>query len=118
MFERLKKCHPEAIEKIIPIAGELVIDNLGISGEDRKILINEINLVFHMAATLKLEGTLKDAINMNTAGTLRLLELCKEMKKLEALIHLSTAFCNCDIQHMGEKVGQKILLRHSLTLCF
>lgn len=104
MFERLKKCHPKSIEKIIPISGELVTNGLGISEEDRKILINEVNVVFHMAATLKLEGTLKDAINMNTAGTSRLLELCKEMKNLDTLIHLSTAFCNCDIHHMEEKV--------------
>lgn len=104
MFERVRKTQPNAINKIIPIEGELVTDNLGICSEDHQQLIEEVSVVFHMAATLRLEGTLKDAINMNTAGTLRVLQLCKEMKKLDAVVHLSTAFCNCDIQHMKEKV--------------
>jgi Male sterility protein len=52
--------------------------------------------VFHCAATLRLEAKLKDAIDMNTSGTRRMLDFCKTMKKLDVLLHLSTAFCNCD----------------------
>lgn len=57
-----------------------------------------------MAATLKLEGNLRDAIDMNLMGTQRALNVAKEMKQLEAFVHLSTAFCNCDQEVMYEKV--------------
>lgn len=104
MFQRLRTQYPDAIKKVVPINGDLITEALGISSQDRSLVTREVNVVFHMAATLKLEGTLKDAIDMNTAGTQRVIELCKEMKNLQALVHLSTAFCNCDIEVMKEEV--------------
>lgn len=77
---------------------------LGLSGESLKHVTENTNIVFHMAATLKLEGNLRDAIDMNLLGTRRALNVAKEMKQLEAFIHLSTAFCNCDQDVMYEKV--------------
>lgn len=81
----------------------LIID-LGLSGENLKYVTDNTNIVFHMAATLKLEGNLKDAIDMNTTGTRRALDISKQMKGLEAFVHVSTAFCNCDQEVMYEKV--------------
>lgn len=49
-----------------------------------------------MAATLKLEANLKDAIQFNTTGTKRVLDIARKIKNLEILLHLSTAFCCCD----------------------
>lgn len=55
-------------------------------------------MVIHMAATLRLEAALKDAIIQNTLGTKRVLELCKKMKKIEAsfvLIKLNYLTVQC-----------------------
>lgn len=41
---------------------------------------------------------------MNLNGTRRVLDLCNEMPKLRQMVHLSTAFCNCDQNEMGEQV--------------
>lgn len=41
---------------------------------------------------------------MNTTGTKRVLDVCREMKNLEAFLHLSTAFCYCDQEVLLEKV--------------
>lgn len=41
---------------------------------------------------------------MNTTGTKRVLDVCRNMKQLKALIHLSTAFCYCDQEVLLEKV--------------
>lgn len=57
-----------------------------------------------MAATLKLEANLKEAIDMNLAGTRRVIELCLEMPNLISVVHLSTAFCYCDQEVLLEKV--------------
>lgn len=36
-------------------------------------------------------------------GTKKILDLVKEMKHLEAFIHLSTAFCHVDQEELGER---------------
>lgn len=41
---------------------------------------------------------------MNTTGTKRILDVCKKMTKLQAFLHLSTAFCYCDQEVLLEKV--------------
>lgn len=67
-------------------------------------LCNKVNIVFHCAATLRLEANLKDAIEMNLAGTKRVIELCRKLKNLQSMVHLSTAFCYCDQEVLLEKV--------------
>lgn len=63
-----------------------------------------MSIVFHFAASLRLEAPLKEGLEMNTKGTLRVLNMAKNMKKLVAFIHLSTAFCYPDYERMAEKV--------------
>ncbi|GBP52562.1 Putative fatty acyl-CoA reductase CG5065 [Eumeta japonica] len=63
-----------------------------------------VSVVFHFAATLKLEAPLKVGLEMNTRGTQRVLEVVKGMKNLAAFIHLSTAFCYPDYVRLEEKV--------------
>lgn len=69
---------------------------LGLSTENMKELIENTNIIFHMAATLRLEANLKDAIQFNTTGTKRVLNIARKMTQLDILLHLSTAFCCCD----------------------
>lgn len=38
---------------------------------------------------------LKTAIDINVKGTKDLLDLCKRMSRLRAVIHVSTAYSNC-----------------------
>lgn len=104
MFQRLRKTYPDSIKKIVPLYGDIVSDNLGLTVTSKARLHAEVSVVFHCAATLKLEANLKDSIDQNTGGTLRVLNLCKEMKQLEAFVHLSTAFCCCDVHDLQEKV--------------
>lgn len=84
--------------------GDITNEMLGLSEENLKYVADNTNIVFHMAATLKLEGNLTDAVNMNLAGTRRAMDVARKMKNLEAFVHLSTAFCNCDQEIMYEKV--------------
>lgn len=104
VFERLRTKDPEAIKKIIPVAGDLHSDNLGLSESDLNTLTNDVSVVFHMAATLKLEATLKDAVEHNTVGVVALLDLAKKLKKLEVFCHFSTAYCSPDLEKFEERV--------------
>ncbi|XP_012269817.2 putative fatty acyl-CoA reductase CG5065 [Athalia rosae] len=104
MFHRLRKEKPEMMKKLVPMQGDVTLDKLGLDTAQRKTLADEVSVVFHCAATLRLEAKLKDAIEMNTAGTQRVLELCRMMKGLKIMIHLSTAFCHVDQEELGERV--------------
>lgn len=84
------------------------MEGLGISAEDRRKLVENVSIVFHFAATLRLEAELKDSIEMNTGGTLRVLTLAREIKNLKAFVHLSTAFCSADIAEFEERVTSLI----------
>lgn len=105
MFERLKNTQSDAIKKVFPLIGDVNTDNLGLNSSDIDKLENEVNLVFHMAASLRLEANLKDALEHNTRGTVRVIELCRKMKNLEAFLHFSTAFCSADISIFEERVS-------------
>lgn len=78
--------------------------NLGLSEEHLKLVASETHIAFHLAATLKLEATLKPAVEMNLLGTKHFIDVCKMMKNLVSACHLSTAFCNGDQTFMEEKV--------------
>lgn len=77
---------------------------LGLSSEARRVLCERTTIVFHMAATLKLEANLKEAIDMNLGGTRRVIQLCHDMPNVRSVVHLSTAFCYCDQEVLLEKV--------------
>lgn len=106
IFNKLWNENPKLLQKVVAVTGDVGNENLGLSTESKQKLIEEVTVVFHVAATLKLDANLKDAINMNTEGTWRLLQLCCDMKNLVAFVHTSTAYCHCDIPIMEERVYQ------------
>jgi fatty acyl-CoA reductase len=89
-----------------------------------------VNIIFNSAATIKFDETVKLAVQMNVGGVKSILDLAKEMKHLEALVHVSTAYVNfvdnysreepfrADIEparllKMAESMDTKLM--HSLT---
>ncbi|CAG2066379.1 unnamed protein product, partial [Timema podura] len=83
LFHRVHKERPHAFEKVVLVNGDVTMDDLGLSSEDRTLLEKEVTVVFHGAATLRLEAILKDAVEMNLNGTWRILQLCKKMSRLK-----------------------------------
>ncbi|XP_075211573.1 putative fatty acyl-CoA reductase CG5065 isoform X1 [Lycorma delicatula] len=103
-FSKLKTNDPLVLNKIIPISGDVSQPKLGISIDDQKVLYETVSVVFHLAATVKFDETLKDSVSINVLGTQRLIELCHSMTHLVALIHVSTAFSNCDRGEVTEVI--------------
>lgn len=96
MFKRINEEKPDVLKKIVPVFGDITQVNFGLSEEHLAKVVAESELVFHMAASLKLEATLKPNIEMNLLGTKHAIDICKMMPKLMLMVHLSTAFCTCD----------------------
>ena len=95
---------PEVLKKIFPVFGEITKPNFDLSPENLKRVTETTQIVFHLAASLKLEATLKTNVIMNLIGTRNTLDLVKQMSNLIYMVHLSTAFCNVEPEIADEKV--------------
>ncbi|RZF42062.1 hypothetical protein LSTR_LSTR006655 [Laodelphax striatellus] len=104
LFDKLRKERQSDLSKIVPILGDITEPELGISVADQILLEKTVSVVFHSAATVKFDEALKLSVTINMLGTKRLIELCHKMTNLEALIHVSTAYCNCDRDEVDEEI--------------
>ena len=86
IFKCFETENPEIMNKVRAIAGDVCEKQLGLSEEDERTLIHSVDIVFHVAALVKFNGSLKDAINMNVEGTQRILQLADSMPKLQVLL--------------------------------
>ncbi|XP_030573576.1 fatty acyl-CoA reductase wat-like [Drosophila novamexicana] len=102
VFELLLKSNPNCWERITPIAGDCQEPDLGINEADRQLLLEQVQLVVHGAATVRFVEPLHLALDINTRATRLMLQLAKHMRRLEAYVHVSTAFSNCVIQRINE----------------
>lgn len=66
------------------------------SDEIYKEIQDTVNVIYHVAATIKFNAHLNTAININLVGTYRTIELAKSLKELSTYVYVSTAFCNCN----------------------
>ncbi len=71
------------MEKIMVVKGDVTLPELGLSSSDLQLLIENVSIVFHSAATIRFNEELKTALEMNVKGPMRLLEICRQMKRLE-----------------------------------
>ncbi|XP_043499998.1 fatty acyl-CoA reductase wat-like, partial [Polistes fuscatus] len=102
IFDRLKKEQKDVEKKIILIEGDMNQVNLGLSEEDRK-RIQDTNLIFHGAASVRFMDNIRFIVNTNIRGTRDLLLLAQEMKSLEAFVYISTAYSHCIHKKIEEK---------------
>ncbi|KAF9281170.1 cyclin-dependent kinase inhibitor far1 [Mortierella alpina] len=100
-FEDLKR-------KVVPILGDLTLDGLGISSDDLEAIKKDTRVFLHCAASVKFDDPLRVALELNTLGTLRTLEVAHRMKRLQAFVHLSTSYVNAHLKSMNieEKIYQ------------
>ncbi|XP_014250131.1 putative fatty acyl-CoA reductase CG8306 [Cimex lectularius] len=95
IFERLvNEKGSDVFGKLVPVAGDVGEPNLGLSDSDTMILTENVNVMFHSAATLDFGANLKSTVQINLLGTRRVVELCKKIRHLNALLHVSSAFVN------------------------
>ncbi|KAF6206838.1 hypothetical protein GE061_018074 [Apolygus lucorum] len=102
VMDKLRSIRPDFMDSLELIEGDCSLPNLGINDHDRAILIENVNVVFHGAATVNFEEPLKRATAINVTGTRDMANLCQEIKNLDAFVHISTIFCNCPRREIKE----------------
>ncbi|KAI8096845.1 male sterility protein-domain-containing protein [Halteromyces radiatus] len=92
--------------KIIPISGDIISPDLSMSHEDRENVIENVHVVIHCAATVDYHERLDLALETNTLGTLRLMDLADECVRMESFVHVSLAYLNANLPdgHIQERV--------------
>lgn len=83
LFDKLRRDAPNELLKVIAVPGDITEHELGISESDQNVLIRNVSVVFHSAATVKFDEALKISVTINMVGTKQLLNLCHRMQNLE-----------------------------------
>nr|ANN23959.1 fatty acyl-CoA reductase I [Phenacoccus solenopsis] len=117
VFQVIKSECPDILAKVTPIVGDCLKPGLGLNQTDRQLIRNDVDVIFHVAATVRFDAPLRQAVNMNIRSTSDLLDIAADMKKLKAFVHVSTAFSNCvDRKVIEEKLYESPISSENLML--
>ncbi|PZC72130.1 hypothetical protein B5X24_HaOG211835 [Helicoverpa armigera] len=103
LYDKLRKECPNFIQKIRIVEGDMGQLDLGMCPEDRIKIMNEVDVIFHGAATVRFDEPLKTAVEINVRGTREMFKLARGCTKLKAFVHISTAYSNCPQTNIDEK---------------
>ncbi|CAG9854988.1 unnamed protein product [Phyllotreta striolata] len=104
IFEQLKTTSRGSIEKLRCVEGDITQPNCGLSEVNLAQLEKRITSVFHMAANVRFDQPVKSAVQLNTGGTLNVLELACRFPDLKVFVHVSTSYCHCDVTELEERL--------------
>lgn len=62
-----------------------------------------MNIVFHMAATVRFDEKLKIAMQINVQACKDIMQICSEMLHLKSVVHVSTAYTQCPLRRVEER---------------
>lgn len=65
LFDRLRNENQDFRVKIIAINSELNQPKLALSEEDKEVITDSTNIIFHCAATVRFNMNLRDAVQFN-----------------------------------------------------
>ena len=82
-----------SLDKLAAVSGDVTLPGLGISSQETEMLVKEVSIAFHSAATIRFDEDLKTALTMNVKGPKHMLDLCRQMK------HLRVKYINCFFIH-------------------
>lgn len=103
LFNKIRETAPKQLEKIKVVQGDVLEEELGICDNDRNTLHECIDIVFHCAANVRFDQPLQGAVQFNTLGTHKMLQLAENMVNLKAFVHISTTYCQCNEQVLEER---------------
>nr|XP_033205679.1 fatty acyl-CoA reductase wat-like [Bombus vancouverensis nearcticus] len=94
IFDTLRESNSNFMEKVELIYGDLQESDLGLSPEDRRRLLENVNIIIHNASNVRFDAKPSYIFRTNVIGTQKLLELATECSRLEVFAYVSTAYSN------------------------
>ncbi|XP_025157999.1 fatty acyl-CoA reductase 1-like [Harpegnathos saltator] len=103
LFHTLRREQPHCFDKLIPVKGDIAIENLDLSDTDRNMLIQKTSVIFHIAANVRFDITLRMSVLQNVKATRDICILGEHMKNLVALVYVSTVYSQLD-KHVIDEI--------------
>ncbi|XP_053677825.1 putative fatty acyl-CoA reductase CG5065 [Anopheles nili] len=106
IFDTLRSTVPDAkdrLRRVVAMDSAFECENI-VDDVDKAKLCNEVQIIFHVMASIRFDEELDDAIAMNVTATRRLYELASAMADLRSIVHVSTFYSNCDKKHIAERI--------------
>jgi fatty acyl-CoA reductase len=95
VFDRIRTECPNVFNKLVSVHGDVSEIDLGLNEDDRRRVVTEVSVVFHLAATVRFNESLKSAVILNTLGTQRVIQLCRDIHNLQVMFHCSVELFRC-----------------------
>ncbi|XP_003743167.1 fatty acyl-CoA reductase 1 [Galendromus occidentalis] len=102
LFDHLHREKPECFSKVKLVPGDLLEDQIISNEDDEEMLLEQVNVVIHSAASVRFSEPLRNSVDVNLRATYKLLEFAKKMKNLVSAVHISTAYSNCQLRTVDE----------------
>ncbi|KAG4074093.1 hypothetical protein HA402_014298 [Bradysia odoriphaga] len=104
IFTKYKRVGARNLSKIVGIEGHFGDHGLKISEKDRNTLTEQVNVVFHVASTVRFDDRLDIPMKSIFIGTKSMLSLANDMHQLSSFVYVSSAYSNCNVIMPVEKV--------------
>nr|CAD7610836.1 unnamed protein product [Timema genevievae] len=66
------------------------------------MLTQQVNIIFHLAATVRFDDKFNIAVPINIGGTKEIIDLCRTCENLKSMVYVSTAYSNCPLKEIKE----------------
>ncbi|XP_070495731.1 putative fatty acyl-CoA reductase CG5065, partial [Chironomus tepperi] len=117
VFDALRVCNPNFMDKLVAVKGDVSELGLGLSEFD-KTLMKDVTIVYHSAASVRFDDSIKYAVLMNTRGTRELMEFATTLKNIKCVMHVSTTFSNLGHDSVKEEIYPGIAdWRKTIEIC-
>ncbi|GBF97474.1 hypothetical protein Rsub_10397 [Raphidocelis subcapitata] len=103
----LVRDRPELLAKVTAVAGDLSEPGLGLSAHDFATLAENVEVLIHSAADIRLEAPIQETLRANYVGTERILQLALQLRRLRSMVHVSTCYVNIN-KPRGATVHERI----------
>ncbi|XP_059483124.1 putative fatty acyl-CoA reductase CG5065 [Neocloeon triangulifer] len=104
IFGPLLEARPDVISKVVPVLGDLMQPELGISVNVQTELQQKVSVVIHSGATVRFSDSMKTCTQINVSGTKCVIQLAANWPLVKAVVHVSTAFCPFPQETIEEKI--------------
>ncbi|PIA58964.1 hypothetical protein AQUCO_00400075v1 [Aquilegia coerulea] len=98
LFKVLREIYGEDFEsfisyKVTPLPGDVIHENMGVQNSEMlEEMWNEVNIIVNVAANTRFDERYDVALDVNTFGSMNVMNFAKKCVKLEMLLHVSTAY--------------------------
>ncbi|KAL7028707.1 hypothetical protein ACKWTF_005966 [Chironomus riparius] len=117
LFGPLKQHNPSVFTKLVPVEGDVTELQLGLSNNDLDKMKN-VSVIFHSAASVRFDDSLRYAIMMNTRGTREIMRFAETLKNIKVVMHVSTTYSNPNRRIVEEEVhSAPVDWRKAIEIC-